>query len=405
MQARTLSVSDLNEYVRRSLAGDPMLQDLTIRGEISNFKRHTSGHLYFSLKDDNSRIACVMFRQYAQMLRFYPQDGMMVLLSGAVGLYTASGSYQFYGQSMAKDGMGALYERFLMLKDSLQKEGLFDPARKKPLPLLPRAIGVVTSSTGAVINDILTVTRRRFPDMPVILRSAKVQGEGAAEDLRAGLQEVAELDQVDVIIIGRGGGSLEDLWAFNNEALVRAIVACSKPVVSAVGHESDVTLADFAADMRAATPSAAAELAVPQKNELRARIETTFQSLYAAIQWGLMQKTTALGELLSRLTEKNPEQSIALALSEHRALTGRLHAAAAMGLHKISADAAAVLSRFEYAGPGETLKRGYAIALKDGRPITQAKDATDTFDLMFQDGRVSVKTLNIVIDDKEQRDE
>ena len=405
MQARTLSVSDLNEYVRRSLAGDPMLQDLTIRGEISNFKRHTSGHLYFSLKDDNSRIACVMFRQYAQMLRFYPQDGMMVLLSGAVGLYTASGSYQFYGQSMAKDGMGALYERFLMLKDSLQKEGLFDPARKKPLPLLPRAIGVVTSSTGAVINDILTVTRRRYPDMPVILRSAKVQGEGAAEDLRAGLQEVAELDQVDVIIIGRGGGSLEDLWAFNNEALVRAIVACSKPVVSAVGHESDVTLADFAADMRAATPSAAAELAVPQKNELRARIETTFQSLYAVIQWGLMQKTTALGELLSRLTGKNPEQSIALAISEHRALTGRLHAAAAMGLHKISADAAAVLSRFEYAGPGETLKRGYAIALKDGRPITQAKDAADTFDLMFQDGRVSVKTLNIVIEDKEQRDE
>ena len=181
MQARALSVTDLNEYVRRSLAADPMLQDLTLRGEISNFKRQTSGHLYFSLKDENSRVACVMFRQYAQMLRFHPQDGMMVLLSGSVGLYTASGNYQFYGQAMQKDGVGVLFERFLALKDKLQKEGLFDAARKKPLPLLPRAVGVVTSSTGAVISDILTVVRRRFDNMPVILRPSLVQGEGAAD--------------------------------------------------------------------------------------------------------------------------------------------------------------------------------------------------------------------------------
>ncbi|MGI6687673.1 MAG: exodeoxyribonuclease VII large subunit [Christensenellales bacterium] len=402
MQARALSVSDLNEYVRRALAGDPMLQDLTIRGEISNFKRHTSGHLYFSLKDDNSRIACVMFRQYAQMLRFYPQDGMMVLLSGAVGLYTASGSYQFYGQIMAKDGLGQLYERFLLLRDSLQKEGLFDPARKKPLPLLPRAVGVVTSSTGAVINDILTVTRRRYPDMPVILRPAQVQGEGAANDLRKGLLEIAALEQVDVIIIGRGGGSLEDLWAFNDEALVRAIAACEKPVISAVGHESDVTLADFAADMRAATPSAAAELAVPVKKDLMNQIDCIKQALLSVTQLQLVQKAAALSDMAGKLAGFDPEQKIVLTLAEHRSLVNRLHAAAAMLIQQISAEASSLLSRFEYAGPKETLKRGYAIAMKKGHPITRAKDAPEEMELLFQDGRVAVKTLEILTDIEEQ---
>lgn len=402
MQARALSVSDLNEYVRRALAGDPMLQDLTIRGEISNFKRHTSGHLYFSLKDDNSRIACVMFRQYAQMLRFYPQDGMMVLLSGAVGLYTASGSYQFYGQIMAKDGLGQLYERFLLLRDSLQKEGLFDPARKKPLPLLPRAVGVVTSSTGAVINDILTVTRRRYPDMPIILRPAQVQGEGAADDLRKGLLEIAALEQVDVIIIGRGGGSLEDLWAFNDEALVRVIAACKKPVISAVGHESNVTLADFAADMRAATPSAAAELAVPVKKDLLNQIDGIKQALLSVTQLQLMQKVAALSDMAGKLAGFDPEQKIALALAEHRSLVNRLHAAAAMLIQQISAEASSLLSRFEYAGPKETLKRGYAIAMKKGHPITRAKDAPEEMELLFQDGRVAVKTMNILTDIEEQ---
>lgn len=402
MQARTLSVSDLNEYVRRSLAGDPMLQDLTIRGEISNFKRHSSGHLYFSLKDENSRIACVMFRQYAQMLRFYPQDGMMVLLTGAVGLYTASGSYQFYGQAMAKDGLGALYERFLALKDSLQKEGLFDAARKKPLPLLPKAIGVVTSATGAVISDILTVTRRRYPDMPVILRPSLVQGEGAAEDLRAGLLEVSALPQVEVIIIGRGGGSLEDLWAFNDEALVRAIADCPVPVISAVGHETDVTLADFAADMRAPTPSAAAELAVPLKQDLIGRIDTTLQSLQTAAQWQLMQREIRLNELLARLEQNNPRQKISLALSEYRAMVGRLHAAAAMGFQQISTAATALLTRFEYAGPSETLKRGYVIVLSEGHPVTKAEDAPEEMELMFQDGRVRVRTLEVMIKERKE---
>jgi len=404
MQARALSVSDLNEYVRRSLAADPMLQDMTIRGEVSNFKRHSSGHLYFSLKDESSRVACVMFRQYAQMLRFYPQDGMMVLLSGSVGLYTASGSYQFYGQAMQKDGVGALYERFLQLKDQLQKEGLFDAARKKPLPLLPRAVGVVTSATGAVIQDILTVTRRRFENMPVILRPAQVQGEGAAEDLRAGLLEIAALEEVDVIIIGRGGGSLEDLWAFNNEALVRAIAACQKPVISAVGHETDVTLADFAADMRAPTPSAAAELAVPLKKDLQERADGMLTALLISLERQLNQKSVLMNAQITRLQQSNPTQKIALALSSQGALQGRLHAAAALSLERLSTAAQAALARLKYAGPDLNLERGYAIALWEGRPVTRAERAPEEMTLLFQDGRVKVKRLAVTLyDNKEQR--
>ncbi|MDD4134919.1 MAG: exodeoxyribonuclease VII large subunit [Eubacteriales bacterium] len=403
MQARALSVTDLNEYVRRSLAADPMLQDLTLRGEISNFKRQTSGHLYFSLKDENSRVACVMFRQYAQMLRFHPQDGMMVLLSGSVGLYTASGNYQFYGQAMQKDGVGVLFERFLALKDKLQKEGLFDAARKKPLPLLPRTVGVVTSSTGAVISDILTVVRRRFDNMPVILRPSLVQGEGAADDLRTGLLEIAAQDCVDVIIIGRGGGSLEDLWAFNDEALVRAIAGCEKPVISAVGHETDVTLADFASDMRAPTPSAAAELAVPLKKDLNERVGAALKSLYINLQQQAGQKASLMNEVIGRLQNCNPAQRIHLAMSQHGALNSRLGAAATMGVQRISAAADSVLSRLKYAGPTLTLERGYTIALSGGHPVIRAKDAPEEMSLVFLDGRVLVKKLKATIYEKERQ--
>lgn len=329
----------------------------------------------------------------------------MVLLSGSAGLYAASGSYQFYGQAMEKDGLGALYERFLMLRDKLQKEGLFDAARKRPLPLLPRAVGVVTSATGAVINDILTVTHRRFPNMPVILRPAQVQGEGAAGDLLAGLREIAALEQVDVVIIGRGGGSLEDLWAFNDEALVRAIADCEKPVISAVGHESDVTLADFAADMRAPTPSAAAELAVPIKSDLVNRVDGVLQALLSGAERELMQKSALLSELTARLQNNSPAQTLALALSEHKALAGRLHAAVSMSFQRLQNAAEAVLARLTYAGPSQTLERGYVIALSGDHPVTRAKDAPGEMTLMFQDGRVQVKTLTVSLKDKEIRHE
>ena len=268
-----VSVTQLNEYVRRTLASDPMLRGLSLRGEISNFKRHTSGHLYFSLKDENARIACVMFRQHAFGLRMQPRDGMRVVLDGAVSLYAQGGQYQFYAESMRPDGVGDLYLRFEQLKAELEREGLFDPSLKKPLPLLPRTVGVVTSPTGAAVRDIVSVSSRRNPGVHLLLCPASVQGDSAAGEIVRAIKTLDRLPEVDVIIVGRGGGSIEELWAFNEEAVARAIFACRTPVVSAVGHETDFTIADFVADLRAPTPSAAAERAVPVRDDLLAEVE------------------------------------------------------------------------------------------------------------------------------------
>jgi len=401
MQSSPLNITELNEYVRRSLAGDPMLQGIAIRGEISNFKQHTSGHLYFSLKDETSRIACVVFRQYAMMLRFQPQDGMRVILTGSVGLYTASGNYQFYGEAMASDGAGVLYEQFLRIKERLQKEGLFDAALKKPLPLLPRAIGIVTSGGGAVLHDIITVARRRFPSARMIFRAAQVQGEGAALDIVKGLDEIAALKEVEVIIIGRGGGSLEDLWAFNEEILVRAVAACKKPVISAVGHETDVTLTDFAADVRAATPSAAAEIAVPSKAELLNRVLGMNERFLSLTDQCLERKRTDLSELIGRLSQHDPAQLLRLAQSRREMLKKRLHAAASAVYQLRLSYTSGVVERFLLSGPDQTLRRGYAIALSKGKPVQFASQASEEMDLMFQDGMVKVKTLEIKMNAQE----
>ena len=264
---RILTVAELNEYVRRSLASDPMLRGLRLRGEISNFKRHSAGHLYFSLKDEQARIACVMFRSAAAGLRVALRDGLRVVLSGSAALYPAAGQYQFYVDAVHEDGVGALYLAFEQLKARLQAEGLFDAALKKPLPLLPEGVGIVTSPTGAVVHDICQIAARRHPGVALYLQPARVQGEGAAEEIAAALAALDRRPDVDVIILGRGGGSLEELWPFNEETVARAIFACRTPVVSAVGHETDVTIADFVADVRASTPSAAAELVIPRREE------------------------------------------------------------------------------------------------------------------------------------------
>lgn len=397
MQPGPLSVSDLNEYVRRSLASDPMLSGIAIRGEISNFKRHVSGHLYFSLKDEQSRIACVMFRQHAQYLQFLPRDGMSVILSGSVGLYTAAGSYQFYGEAMAQSGSGALYEQYLRTKEALQKEGLFDISRKRPLPLMPKGVGIVTSSGGAVLHDILTVTKRRFPGIPLFLRAAQVQGQDAVEDLIKGLREIASLPQVDVIIIGRGGGSLEDLWAFNLEPLVRAIAACEKPVISAVGHETDVTLADFAADVRAATPSAAAELAVPNREELIQKLNFLAASLHQQAANTLSQKVAGLNQAILKLKQFDPGHRILLATTLGNSLINRLHLATQGRLSALQSNAEALTERFELSGPYQTLQRGYVIALADNKPVVLAREAKKQMELLFLDGRVKVTTDAITL--------
>ncbi|NLD34540.1 MAG: exodeoxyribonuclease VII large subunit [Clostridiales bacterium] len=399
MQASALSVSDLNEYVRRSLAGDPMLQGIAVRGEVSNFRPYASGHWYFSLKDENSRIACVMFRQHNMGLRFKPQDGMKVVLIGSAGLYTVSGSYQFYAEAMLQDGVGELFQRYNALKDKLLKEGLFDAARKRPLPLLPRAMGIVTSGSGAVLHDILTVAHRRFANMPLILRPAQVQGEGAAEDLVQALHEVAQLDTVDVIIIGRGGGSIEDLWAFNEEKLVRAIAACPKPVISAVGHETDTTLADFAADMRAPTPSAAAELAVPDKRELNQRVRALRGELHQKAMNSLLMLSARMQDLARRLERFNPAMRLQGYAHRLAVVNQALLSIYAGRLREHRAQLDALMGKLQAMGPGETLRRGYALALHEGRPLTDVSHLPEQFTLVFHDGRAEVRKLSAQLEE------
>ncbi|MCC3373398.1 exodeoxyribonuclease VII large subunit [Cohnella sp. REN36] len=267
--ARVLSIRDINRYIKMKLEGDQQLQDIWLRGEISNFTHHSSGHMYFTLKDESGRLKSIMFASHNQRLPFRPKDGMKVLARGGISVYERDGQYQFYVTAMQPDGVGSLYLAFEQLKQRLQTEGLFDEAVKRPIPRYPRAIGIVTSPTGAAVRDIIITLQRRHPAVPILLHPVSVQGKTAAPSIAKAIATMNRLAEVDVLIVGRGGGSLEELWAFNEEIVARAIRASAIPVISAVGHETDFTIADFVADLRAATPTAAAELAVPHRTELR----------------------------------------------------------------------------------------------------------------------------------------
>lgn len=372
---RVLSVTQLNEYVRKSLAADPMLGRVQLRGEIGSFKRHTSGHLYFMLKDDTARISCVMFRQHAQQLALHPAEGMRVVLSGQVSIFVRDGQYQFYAEKMRPDGVGELYLRFEALKQKLLAEGLFDPARKRELPLLPRVIGMVTSPTGAAVRDIIRVAKHRNPGAHLLLAPAKVQGDGAAAEIIAGMQALARIPRVDVIIVGRGGGSMEDLWAFNEESLARAIAACPKPVISAVGHETDTTISDYVADVRAATPSAAAMLAAPDIESLRGGLRETAIRLDSTMRSRLEQSAQRLQYQRVRLASLSPAGQMAnwrqrLAYAE----TG-------LGLQVIRAwegahqRLALLTGRLTALGPMQVLRRGYAYVRQEDQTVTGAAEA------------------------------
>ncbi len=393
--AWTLTVTQLNEYVSRSLASDPSLRFLSLRGEISDMKRYASGHWYFILKDEESRIQCVCFRQKNMHITFPVENGMKVVLTGAVGLYTASGSYQFYADTITLDGMGDLYLRYEALKAKLLKEGLFDISRKKPLPFLPRMIGVVTSRSGAVIHDIATVTRRRYPGMQLVLRPCLVQGENAAPDIAQGIEEMAMVPGVDVIIVGRGGGSMEDLWAFNEEIVVRAIAACPVPVVSAVGHEVDVTLSDLAADERAATPTEAAEKCVPEYRAVVQTIEKYRQALLRAGQNSILRQKAALHLMENRLAKEHP----AVRLKKIKALsdlyTARLHAIMEKQALQKKADITRLSEKLHALGPRQALKRGYAFVMDGNTPITSVENAKEQMTLILQDGRMDVRLTGI----------
>lgn len=398
----TLTVSQLNEYVRRTFASDPLLHGICLTGELSNLKRHASGHWYFTLKDEEAAINCAMFRQSAYALHFRPENGQRVRLFGSVGLYAKTGSYQFYVDAMETDGVGELYLRFEALKRKLTQEGLFDPSLKKPLPVLPGGIGIVTSKTGAVVHDIARVAWRRFPGMPLYLFPVKVQGEGAAEEIAQGLRILDRMPQIDVIIVGRGGGSMEDLWAFNEETVARAIAACQTPVVSAVGHETDFSIADLAADLRAPTPSAAAELAVPERDALHGEIDSLCEELLRAFERQLEQKRLKLSVLQQRLAAASPVRRSERLRAALAALSVRLDGAVNAALLRKRNAVDRLLLRLRASGPMETMNRGYAVVMKSGSLVRGTADvcAGDFLQIVMADGRVDATAQNILPDAK-----
>lgn len=368
----TLSVSQLNEYARRLMAGDPLLRALRVRGEITGFKRHFSGHLYFSIKDEAARVPCVMFRQSALGLDFEPADGQTVVIDGSASLYAATGTYQVYCQSMRREGAGALFQRFEALKKKLADEGLFDPSLKKPLPLLPRRVGIVTSPTGAAIRDMIRILRRRNPAVDILVAPCQVQGEGAAADIARALDSLNARGGADVILCGRGGGSIEDLWAFNEEAVARAIARSKIPVISCVGHETDFTVADFVADARAATPSMAAEMAAPVRQELLDALTRQGSRMRRALSGRL----TLNRERLTRLSKAFRSPELLLIAPRKDALM-RLRARMDLALERKTVVARGRLGMLERAltglNPNGVLSRGYAFLESGGRLVTSVR--------------------------------
>ncbi len=377
-----IAVSALNEYVKALLDRDDILQNVAVRGEISNFVAHRSGHLYFSLKDERGVIRCAMFRSSAEKLRFRPCDGMQVVVYGSVSLYPASGSYQLYASRMERFGIGDLYLAYEELKKRLDAEGLFAPERKKPIPRYPREIGVITSPTGAAVRDILRILGRRFPLASVLLYPASVQGEGAAESLLSGVAYFNLERPVDTIILGRGGGSIEDLSAFNDENLARAIAASRIPIISAVGHETDFTIADFVADLRAPTPSAAAELAVPDACELLRSLALLPDRLLARIGDRLASAGARLSAVTERPVLRRPEAGLREPTMKLSALTDRADASISAVLLSCSSELGRAAAKLEALSPLATLARGYGVVQTESGKLIRSVDGVSVGDIL-----------------------
>lgn len=373
MEQKIFDVSEVNDYIKTIMDGDGLLSGLTIRGEISNYKVYPSGHHYFSLKDAGGAIRCVMFRGSAATLRFRPENGMKVLASGRVSVFPRDGAYQLYCQRLTPEGVGDLYVAFEQLKKKLQAEGLFDPSHKKPLPPFPQRIAIVTSAAGAAIHDMLRILGKRYPLAKVILLPVRVQGVEAPAEIAGAIRYVNRFQLADLIITGRGGGSMEDLWAFNDERVARMIYLSQIPVISAVGHEPDVTISDFVADLRAATPSNAAELAVPEQGELRERIAALRLRLAQAEERRLKLIRQQVEKLQSARVLQNPKNY----LEDRRLLLdfqqNKLTAAMRQLVLKKQQDFVARRTALEAMSPLKVLSRGYAMTRDSaGRVVTDA---------------------------------
>ena len=420
MNNEYITIGELNHYIKGIFDENLFLNQVYIKGEISNFKAHTRGHYYFTLKDDTSRINAVMFSYNTNSLTFNPVDGMKVLVTGKISVYEATGSYQIYVTSMQEDGLGNLYVEFEKLKKKLAAEGLFDQDKKKPIPKVPRKIGIVTASTGAAIKDILTTIKRRFPICETILFPSLVQGKEAAEDIVKKIK-IANTYDIDTLIVGRGGGSIEDLWPFNEEIVARAIYDSKVPVISAVGHEIDFTIADFVADLRAPTPTAAAELAVPNidtindylKNAINRStlsinnfIDTRKQSLTSLVNSYVLKKPTAMYEI----KEQNLDFLIESINKQMKVIldSSRLKISKILGsfvftnpelVYKYKEqNLEHIIGKLEVLNPMNTLKRGYSIVRKDGNVISDIKKIkkSDVIDINIKNGNINAKVVEVI---------
>lgn len=385
MEAKIATVSQINGYVKKILDHNIILNNVWVKGEISNFKRHYSGHLYITLKDESSVLKAVMFRASAQSLNFDPSDGMKVLARGRISVYEAGGSYQLHIEEMIPDGVGELYIAYEQLKKKLEDEGLFSPDHKKPIPAFPKSVGVVTASTGAAIRDIINVITRRYPMAEIVIYPAQVQGAGAAESIVRAIEYFNAVKEVDTLIVGRGVGSIEDLWAFNEEITARAIFASEIPVISAVGHETDFTIADFVSDMRAPTPSAAAEIAVPSMLELYNRIITDKNRIVRNMT-GRIENSRLL---LRRFKMRTPRDRIDEYNLRMDSLVKRMAGSVKMRAMSLRRSLAEQAAKLDALSPLQTLSRGYSIPTKeDGTVIRSAKDMEKgiEFTLRMKDG-------------------
>ena len=395
--ASVFTVSELNQYIKNIFDNNRILTAVTVKGEISNFTHHRSGHLYFSLKDPEGQIKAVMFRSYASRLKFEPESGMKVIIHGQITVFPRDGSYQLYASTMQPDGVGALYLAYEQMKQRLAEEGLFAPEHKMPIPEFPRKIGVITSPTGAAIRDVLNVTGRRYPLADVYIYPALVQGEGAAETLVRGVDYFDRSGLVDVIIIGRGGGAIEDLWAFNDEALARRIYAAQVPVISAVGHETDFTICDFVSDLRAPTPSAAAELAVPDVRELYQRLDSIERRCCSALRRNAEQARARLelvcGDGLSELVTAIVDIKRDLIVRLYEDARGRVQDL----LSSKRSDLILRAGKIEALSPLSVLARGYSIVELDGRTVTsvEAVEEGDEVGIRTLDGRITATVTDI----------
>lgn len=394
MYIKTLTVTLVNSYVKKMLDNDIILNNLKIKGEISNLKKHSSGHLYFSLKDESSKINCVMFKDYAELLDINMEDGLRVEIKGKIKVYQKEGSYQLYCEEIKKQGVGELYLAFLNLKETLEKEGLFRLEHKKPLPLYPKKVGVITSPTGAAIKDVINVAKRRNPYIDIIIYPALVQGTGASNNVMEGIEYLEKGAKVDVIIIARGGGSIEELWSFNDETLARRIYDSKIPIVTGVGHETDYTIVDFVSDLRAPTPSSAAEIVFKSYSEIKKEIDYNYNKLQKSMQDDLLKKKNEVNLLKNTIEFNSPMIYI---LNEHKKIkiiNDRLNIGIKKKVNEEKSKLSYMMDLLNSRNPLNILNKGYTL-IKDesGNIVKDSKSLSgeQLVEIKFRDGSLKAK--------------